>query len=207
MTINKLREGYRRFREDRFPEQEALYKELVEAGQSPSAMMISCCDSRVDPSIVLDAEPGSLFAVRNVANLVPPYTLDGAHHGTSAALEFAVLHLGVENIIVMGHAHCGGIRALYEDLDKGADFIIPWMQIVADARARVKEKAGDRPRNEQLAEMEREAVRVSLENLMTFPWIRARVEAGTLRLHGWYFDLATGELQELDRDTDNFRRF
>lgn len=205
MTINHLLEGYRRFRTGRYQDQKELYSELAEEGQSPSAMIISCCDSRVDPAIVLDADPGAVFAVRNVANLVPPACPDGAYHGTSAALEFAVLHLGVEHIIIMGHAQCGGIRALYEDLDKGADFIIPWMQIVSDARTRVRANAGTKSHDQQLRDMEEEAIRVSLKNLLSFPWIKKKVEAGTLQLHGWYFDLTDGIMSELDPETDSFR--
>ncbi len=204
MTIQHLLDGYRRFRSGSYREQKDLYTELAEEGQSPKAMIISCCDSRVDPALVLDADPGVVFAVRNVANLVPPACPDGSYHGTSAALEFAVLHLGVEHIIIMGHAQCGGIKALYEDLDKGADFIIPWMHIVADARTRVRETADGKPENEQLREMEQEAIRVSLANLLTFPWIKDRVDAGTLQLHGWYFDLGSGVMFDLDPKTNSF---
>lgn len=205
MTIDQLLEGYRRFRNGRYQEQKALYTELAEQGQSPKTMIISCCDSRVDPAIVLDADPGAVFAVRNVANLVPPARPDGAYHGTSAALEFAVLHLGVEHIVVMGHAQCGGVKALYEDLDKGADFIIPWMQIVKEARDRVRSSAADKPHAEQLREMEQEAIRVSLDNLLSFPWVKERVDAGTIQLHGWYFDINDGIVWALDQKTGSFR--
>jgi len=205
VTIDQLLEGYRRFRNGRYQEQKALYTELAEQGQSPKTMIISCCDSRVDPAIVLDADPGAVFAVRNVANLVPPARPDGAYHGTSAALEFAVLHLGVEHIVVMGHAQCGGVKALYEDLDKGADFIIPWMQIVKEARDRVRSSAADKPHAEQLREMEQEAIRVSLDNLLSFPWVKERVDAGTIQLHGWYFDINDGIVWALDQKTGSFR--
>ncbi|RMF11366.1 MAG: carbonic anhydrase [Alphaproteobacteria bacterium] len=203
--MDQLLEGYRRFRNGRYQEQKALYTELAEQGQSPKTMIISCCDSRVDPAIVLDADPGAVFAVRNVANLVPPARPDGAYHGTSAALEFAVLHLGVEHIVVMGHAQCGGVKALYEDLDKGADFIIPWMQIVKEARDRVRSSAADKPHAEQLREMEQEAIRVSLDNLLSFPWVKERVDAGTIQLHGWYFDINDGIVWALDQKTGSFR--
>ena len=125
MPLKKLIAGHKNFREGKYQEQKDLYRELVEKGQSPEVMIISCCDSRADPVIITEAEPGMVFSVRNVANLVPPCTPDGKYHGTSAALEFAVRHLKVKDIVVMGHAHCGGIKALYKgdfDHQENVDF-------------------------------------------------------------------------------------
>lgn len=167
-------------------------------------MVVACCDSRMDPATITDAGPGELFVARNVANLVPPFTPDGRHHGTSAALEFGVLGLGVDDIVVLGHAQCGGVRALLEGVHAHAstvDFIGTWMAIAADARERVlKEPGGDRQRR-----LEEEVVRLSLENLMTYPWIAERVQTGRLRLHGWHFGIARGELAVLDPASDTFR--
>jgi carbonic anhydrase len=204
MPVNRLLRGYRQFRENRYQEQKALYQHLADEGQSPAVMVISCCDSRVDPAIVLNADPGSVFTVRNVANLVPPARPDGDYHGTSAALEFAVRHLQVEHIIVMGHAQCGGVKALYEDLKTGTDFIIPWMNIVTEACSHVREHSAHKTHDEQLHDMEREAIRVSLKNLLTFPWIKERVEQDRLKLYGWYFDFETCNLSTLDQATGAF---
>lgn len=205
--LEDLIEGYRSYRLNWSATERELYRQLVEHGQSPKVMVIACCDSRVDPSIIMGAKPGAMFMVRNVANLVPPYAPDGAYHGTSAALEFGVAHLEVEHIIVLGHGHCGGISALYDDNGDTArsDFILPWMQIVAPARAHVQEHGAHLPPSQQRRMMEQEAIKVSIRNLLTFPWIRARVEQGALHLHGWYYALADGLLMALDPERGNFR--
>jgi carbonic anhydrase len=193
--MDRLIEGYRRFRETYWPEHRAVFEALA-AGQSPRAMVITCADSRVDPTLIFDAKPGEIFVVRNVANLVPPYAPDSDHHGTSAALEFAVRSLKVEHIIVLGHGQCGGIRALLQGGEQG-DFIGRWMEIAAEARARSLAAAGDAPGAAQHL-CERESIRVTLDNIMTFPWVAERVHAGSLELHGWHFDIETGNLERLD---------
>jgi carbonic anhydrase len=165
-------------------------------------MVIACSDSRVDPQMIFSAGPGELFVVRNVANLVPPYMPDAAFHGTSAAVEFAVRVLGVGRIVVMGHALCGGIRALIEGTpDQASDFIAGWIHI-AD-RARATALRCDTPDAAQEAG-EHEAIRISLENLMSFPWVADAVAAGTLRLRGAHFGVATGRLLLLDPATGGF---
>ncbi len=159
--------------------------------------MIACSDSRVDPSIIFDAEPGEIFMVRNVASLVPPCTLDERCHGTSAALEFGVLGLVVEHVVVLGHGHCGGIGALLRGADKGdtkSDFIGPWLSCASDVRDRVTREMPDASHAEKARALEYETVRQSIRNLMTFPWIDKRVRAGELSLHGWHFDIAKGSL-------------
>ncbi len=206
MGAQTLIEGYRRFRANRFADARALYERLAERGQKPSAMVVACCDSRVDPATITDAGPGELFVVRNVANLVPPFAPDGALHGTSAALEFGVRVLEVSDIVVLGHASCGGVRALLERSDEPrppADFIGAWMDIARSARERTLAQAPATESARQLC-CEREIVRLSLENLLTFPWIRARVDAGTLRLHGWHFGIATGELAGYEAASGEF---
>jgi carbonic anhydrase len=195
--MKRLIEGYRRFRETAYREHHVLYEALVSQGQAPRAMIIGCSDSRVDPAILFGTEPGEVFVVRNVANLVPPYAQSGNYHGTSAALEFAVRSLQVEHVIVLGHARCGGIAALLNDFaGLGSDFIRPWMQIAAPARERALEESQSAGGDAQRC-CEHEAIRVSLGNLAGFPWIAERVRSGRLQLHGWYFDLETGELLEL----------
>lgn len=196
--MNKLLEGYRRFREGDWPERRRLFESLADAGQNPRAMVLSCADSRVDPGMIFDAGPGELFVVRNVANLVPPYAPDDAYHGTSAALEFGVRVLEVEHILVMGHALCGGVRALLTGVPPEAgDFVAGWIRIAEPARKRAL--ACDDGTDPQLC-CERETVKLSLENLKTFPWIRDRVEAGRLTLIGAHFDIRSGVLSLLGPD-------
>jgi len=190
--IKKLIAGFRRFHSEHFETEDGLYQRLTREGQSPRTMVIACCDSRVDPAIITDCDPGDLFVVRNVANLVPPYETGGHYHGTSAALEFAVRVIGVRHVIVLGHARCGGIRSLINGLPGSGDigqFIRPWMAIAEEARS-----IHDRGGPERPGAAEQAAIRVSLRNLLSFPWIRDAVDRRLLALHGWYFDMDEGDL-------------
>jgi len=202
----RLIQGYRDFLAGRLPQEQSRFRELAEHGQSPEVMVIGCCDSRVSPEVIFDASPGELFVIRNVANLVPPYAPDGALHAMSAALEFAVLALKVKHIVVLGHARCGGVRAFVDGgvpLSPG-DFIGKWMEILAPAAASV----GPQPQHADLADyltrLEHVSAIRALDNLMTFPWLRARVEGKGLQLHAAYFDVATGLLSVLDPETKAF---
>lgn len=188
--------GYNRFRAESWPERRAVFERLAAQGQRPRTMVIACSDSRVDPAMIFDAGPGELFVVRNVANLVPPYLPDGNYHGTSAALEFGVCTLGVQDLIVMGHGLCGGVAALMADGEPSGDFVGPWIGLAQRARTRVL--ACDAP-DVQL-EGEYAVVRVSLENLATFPWIADRISDGRLNLHGAHFDVRSGVLATLRPD-------
>jgi len=199
--IRKLVDGFQRFRREHFHRENGLYQRLTREGQSPRIMVIACCDSRVDPAIITDCDPGDLFVVRNVANLVPPNESGGHYHGTSAALEFAVRGLGVQHIIILGHARCGGIQALLQDtigVGGSGQFIQPWMTIAARARDAVLQAGVDLLSDAAARRCEQEAIRVSLENLQSFPWIAERVRDGALYLHGWYFDIERGELLRYD---------
>ena len=192
--MDQLIEGYRRFRASLWQRERERFEALSRYGQRPRAMVITCSDSRVDPQMIFDARPGELFTVRNVANLVPPYAPDAAYHGTSAALEFGVRALGVAHLIVMGHALCGGIQALLEGLPAElGDFVGPWVAIAEPARRR----AICEPAEKRQEACEHEAIRLSLANLATFPWIREAVAAGRLNLHGCYFDIRSGVLKRL----------
>ncbi len=199
--MEKFIAGYRQFRETYFRDNKAFIEELMEKGQAPKALMIACSDSRIDPSLKFGVEPGELFIVRNVANLVPPFEPDGNAHGTSAALEFAVLALKVEHVIVMGHARCGGIRALMNE-PRAGDFVGAWMKTARPAR----EKALQTTSSPEAAQRccEHEAVKISLDNLLTFPWVKEAVDAGSLQTHGWYFDLETATLSILNKETGAF---
>lgn len=189
--LSWLIEGFGRFRQNHF--ESDLFRRLSKQGQKPKVLVLGCCDSRVDPVIILDCDPGDLFVIRNVANLVPPFENAGHYHGTSAALEFGVCGLGIEHIIVMGHAQCGGIRALMEGAPgDGQSFIKSWMKLAESAKERALAKTQEG--GDTAKECEKEAILASLANLMTFPWIKSRVEEGTLELHGWYFDIEEGTL-------------
>lgn len=206
-NIDELVDGFRRFHSVYYGQRPELVERLVKHGQAPKVMVVACSDSRVDPAIVTDCDPGDLFVVRNVANLVPPYEEGGGYHGTSAALEFAVRCLNVEHVIVMGHARCGGIRALLGDIrleDGAGQFITPWMSIAEQARREVSTTHAAGDAEARAAACERQAVRVSLANLMSFPFVREAVAAGRLQLHGWYFDLDRGELHGCDPAGDDF---
>ena len=200
-SVAKLTAGFKKFRDDGFPEMRATYEDLVDQGQSPKVALVACSDSRVDPALVLQADPGDLFVVRNVANLVPPYERDGQYHGTSAALEYAVEHLEVGHLIVLGHAHCGGIRSMFAKTGEGSEgnqFVLPWMSLVRSAYLRVQGTMPNASEDEKARVCEQSAVLVSLENLMTFPSIRERVSDGRLHLHGWYLDIRSCTLHIYD---------
>lgn len=202
-NIEDLIEGFRRFQAAHFGEQREVFERLAREGQSPRVMVVGCCDARVDPALVTDCDPGDLFVVRNVANLVPPCEAGGGYHGTSAALEFAVRVLKVEHVIVMGHARCGGIRALLGDIG-GGEFITPWMSIAEEARREVQAALPQASAEARAAACEQAAIRISLRNLMTFPFVRAAVAEGRLALHGWYFDLERGELLRCSSASSGF---
>jgi carbonic anhydrase len=200
-----LLDGYRTFTSQRLPTEQSRYRELSERGQSPAVMVIGCCDSRVSPEVIFDAGPGELFVVRNVANLVPVYQPDGGAHGVSAALEYAVNVLKVKHVVVLGHAQCGGIRAFIDKIEplSEGDFIGRWMQMFIKPGEKVEQR--DR---ETMADftvrIEKAAVFRSLENLMTFPFVRTLVERGDLQLHGAYFGVAEGSLFVLDQAAKEF---
>ncbi len=203
-NTDKLLAGFNRFKAHYFGQNSELYASMKQ-GQPAKTLMIACCDSRVDPAILTDCDPGDLFTVRNVANLIPPCEDDGFHHGTSSALEFAVLNLQVENIIIMGHSSCGGIKALWEsDEMYQTHFIHSWVSIADSAKSWVKSKLVHATTEEQIKACEQRAILESLANLMTFPFVKQQVEAGRLSLHGWYFDINAGDMLGYNRQTGAF---
>ena len=200
-------EGYRRFRDTGWSQQRERWDELNE-GQSPRVMVIACSDSRVDPTRIFDVSPGEIFVVRNVANLVPPMETGGKHHGVSAALEFAVTQIEVEEIVVMGHGACGGCSAAlsqrFKDMREGeGGFIAAWIDMLSPARDEVVAAHGEDGPDAHRA-MEEAAVKVSLANLRTFPCIQEREREGRIRLHGAYFAIADGLLHVMDPETERF---
>ena len=206
MFPERLTNGYRTFVEGRFARERSRYAMLAEAGQQPEILVVGCVDSRVSPEVIFDAAPGELLVVRNVANIVPPYQPDRAtQHGTSAALEFGVQALGVKHIVVLGHAHCGGIKFFAEEMAplSSGDFISQWMSQIAPAAAAL----GPHAKYDAEAyrkRLEFASVELSLGNLMTFPWVKSKVEQGKLELHGAYFGVAAGRLLVRDPASGRF---
>ena len=197
---DELLQRLRRFREDAFPRYRVQFKALVEDGQHPKTLFIGCSDSRMVPYMLTGTGPGELFMVRNVGALVPPCcgTPDGGHHGTAAAIEFAVLQLDVQRIIVCGHTHCGAIRALYEDLSPEAVNLKAWLDLARDAVLPVQSTP------EALRRTEQRAIALQLERLMEYPMVRRRVDAGVLTLHGWHYVIEDGEVNVFDFQTGAF---
>ena len=197
----RLIEGYRRFRKGGYKQAAELYRELGE-GQDPDIMIIACADSRADPALIFDAAPGEFFIIRNVAALVPPYDEDSnGLHGVSAAVEFAVEHLKVKTILVMGHAACGGVKASLSAADERpvGQFIAPWVEISAPAREKVLADKSIAPDQRQQA-LEWRTIEQSIVNLETFPFIQSAIKAGQLSLEGTWFSIADGVLYHRQSD-------
>lgn len=205
-AIAQLIAGFGRFRQQHFENHDSLYQQLVKQGQTPKILVVACCDSRVDPALVFECDPGDLFVIRNVANLVPPLEDHHGHHGTTAAIEYGVNVLGVKHIIVLGHAHCGGINALVRagGVCAQGSYIDDWMCLAESARAEVMEEMPEAALEEKERACEQRAILVSLNNLATFPWIQERVANGKLKLHGWYFDIEHGQLLGYDATARTF---
>jgi len=203
--ILKLVAGFKRFRDKYYVGDEPLAHKLA-SGQSPSTLIIGCSDSRVDPALISSSSPGELFIVRNVANLVPPHESSGTgRHGVSAAIEFAVVHLKVTNIVVLGHRQCGGIRALMSGQTRTKDsFIGAWMEIASNARENVLAKHAHEDFETQCKHCELEGVKVSIQNLKTFPFVKEAIETRELNILGIYFDLEQGTLLEYESQIDQF---
>jgi carbonic anhydrase len=200
--MKRLIEGYRAFKAGRWPEERAHYEELAHKGQSPEYLIIACSDSRADPATIFHARPGELFVIRNVAGIVPPFESDSGHRGTSAALAFAVLQLKIKNIVVLGHAQCGGVAAALDGkLAAGIPFLSAWIGLLAPA---LEHSAHLHDRAARHEAMERDCIRLSLENLMTFPFVAERVKAGKVVLDGARFGIADGKLEVLDKSSGNF---
>jgi carbonic anhydrase len=194
-TFNKILQGYKSFRQQYAMGDQSIMHSLSYHGQKPQIMVVACCDSRVDPALILQCDPGDLFVVRNVANIVPPYEIDDAHHGTSAALEFGLRFLNIGHLILLGHSQCGGIQALLNNESKQPnDFITNWVSLI-------KVKNNSTTENDDFA---KKALQHSCDNCMTFPWIKEKVEQELLYIHLWYFDIKTGQIFTYSDETKNF---
>ena len=202
-----LTDRFHRFKFRHFDQNRDHYEELANFGQSPDVMIVSCCDSRCDPETIFSAMPGELFVVRNVANLIPPYETGGKFHGVSAALEFAALNLRVKHIVIMGHSGCGGIKAALENtaaIQTEAMFISRWMSMLDECRMKVLASHQGSSRKQLHDAMERDAVKVSLANLRSFPFIQDLENKSKLSLYGAYFDIATGQLEVLNQQNGEY---
>ena len=209
MALERLLRGFRDFRTGYYREHLDLFEKLASEGQSPRILIVGCADARVDPGILTQTKPGDIFTIRNVAAMVPPaqYPPDNRHHGISSAVEFAVRGLGVEHIVVLGHALCGGIGALVDGRDSiyaDYDYMSTWMAIAQDVRDLAVERLAGRSRNEIARAVEQGAVLNSVSNLMSFRWIAERVEAGTLALHAWWFNMTEGQLYAFNPASASF---
>lgn len=183
-SIEKIIQGYLTFREKYATGDQSIMQQLAYHGQNPESMVIACCDSRVDPSLILQCDPGDLFIVRNVANIVPPYESDERHHGTSAALEFGICYLKIKHLIILGHSQCGGIQALLQSENlKQNDFITNWVSLIET-----------NPSKQDIDTFARQALFRSYENCLTFPWIKERIEKNLLAIHLWFFDIKEGKI-------------
>lgn len=197
--------GFRQFREKFYLGDDTTYNKLSSGGQGPKTLIIGCSDSRVDPAILSSAGPGELFVVRNIANLVPPYEHGGGSHGVSAAIEFAVVNLKVENVIILGHRQCGGIKALlYPKETQAGGFVQHWMKIAEPAKSRALRKAPIEDQDALWRHCELESIRTSIENLRSFPFVEEALQNRGLNVLGLYFDLETGEMLELNEKDGEF---
>lgn len=206
-AVDKLIAGHRRFKNGYYKQNKDKLRTLAEQGQSPKVAIVSCSDSRVEPATIFDCEPGDFFVIRNIANLVPPCESVDTFHGTSAALEYAVRHLEVESIIILGHTECGGIKSLIDSCPCSTPdtFISKWMQQLEDVRNEVLANP-DTTKKSAYHECEEKGILQSLNHLMSFPWIKERVECGKLYLHGWHYDLSDGSLYAKLKDSDDFEQ-
>lgn len=202
-----LADRFRRFKFRHFAPNQDHYEELATYGQNPDTMIISCCDSRVDPETIFNAMPGELFVMRNVANLVPPYETGGKFHGVSSAIEFAVMNLRIKHLIVMGHSGCGGIKAALDQhaaIETEAKFISRWMSMLSDARLSVLASHQMSTQAERVSALEFEGIKSSISNLRSFPFVRELEKKGRLDLCGAHFDISTGNLSVLNHTTGKF---
>lgn len=184
--LNRILKGYENFREKYVHGDTSIMQHLSQHGQKPEMMVVACCDSRVDPALILQCDPGDLFIVRNVANIVPPYEKDEMHHGTSAALEFGIKFLKVNHLVLLGHSQCGGIKALMNNAEPNQDdFITNWVSLVKT------DCINDHDHADDYAKL---ALKHSYKNCLTFPWIREKISTGELFVHLWFFDIKTGQI-------------
>ncbi|MFT7880092.1 MAG: carbonic anhydrase [Sulfurimonas sp.] len=204
--LKKFVKGHSAFQQVKFKQNEERFKHLVEKGQNPKALFIGCSDSRVMPDMITDAKPGDLFIIRNIGNFVAPYKPDEDYHSTASAIEYAVSILKVSDIIVCGHSHCGAIEALYTDLPQTAENLhtIKWLELGREAKKVASLAYKGKDRSEMLRYTEKISVVYQLENLLTYPGVKRRIEEGSLFLHAWHYDLESGTIEHYDDEKFEF---
>lgn len=205
--LKEFETGHHAFKKVRFKQNEERFKKLVSEGQSPKALFIGCSDSRVMPAMITDSKPGDLFIVRNIGNFVAPFNPDNDYHATASAIEYAVSILEISDIIVCGHSHCGAIGALYKDIEKNPENIhtIKWLELGAEAKKVAMFTHQNSPKEMMLRYTEKISVVYQLDNLLTYPAVKRRVEEGTLFLHGWHYDIEDGTMLYYDDETISFK--
>ena len=206
MSTDKLLDGYRAFKNSTYKEIKHVYEELAVSGQQPKVLVIGCSDSRVSPSVVLGAQPGDVFQARNIANIVPAYTTNPGPRSIGAVVEYAVKVLKVSDIVINGHARCGGVEALVNRAANlpETEYLKPWVEVAEPARALFPKNFDTLPPEEQRLEAELAVIHNSINNLMTYPWVKDGVNAGELRLHGWHFDFEKGVLRQYHAAIDQW---
>ncbi|MEA3384258.1 MAG: carbonic anhydrase [Campylobacterota bacterium] len=208
MHIDSLIKGNKKFKDVHFPKLEVKFDDLVENGQKPKILFIGCSDSRVVPDLIVDSKPGDMFILRNIGNFVPPYKNDNDFHGSTAAIEYAVSVLGVKDIIVCGHSHCGACASLYEDLSDEPDLVHvkKWLELGSKAKEYTLLATKDKTNKEQiLRTTEKISIKHQLENLLTYPAVLRKVNDGTLDIHGWYYKIEDGSIEAYDGEICDFR--
>lgn len=209
MNIDKLIKGNQKFKDIHFPKLEDKFDDLVDNGQQPKILFIGCSDSRVVPDLIVDSNPGDMFILRNIGNFVPPYRDDSDFHGSSAAIEYAVSVLAVQDIIVCGHSHCGACASLYKDLSCETDLIHvnKWLKLGQKAKEYTLLAIEDKDNKEKiLRTTEKISVKHQLENLLTYPAIVKKVNEGTLDIHGWYYKIEDGSIEYYDGESCGFKK-
>ncbi|MEQ1754818.1 MAG: carbonic anhydrase [Micropepsaceae bacterium] len=206
MSTDKLLDGYRTFKNSTYKEIKHVYEKLAVSGQQPKVLVIGCSDSRVSPSVVLGAQPGDVFQARNIANIVPAYTTNPGPRSIGAVVEYAVKVLKVSDIVINGHARCGGVEALVNRVANlpNTEYLKPWVEVAEPARALFPKNFDTLPPEDQRLQAELAVIHNSINNLMTYPWVKSGVSTGELRLHGWHFDFENGKLMRYDAAMDEW---
>lgn len=205
-NIKSIVLGHEKFKQSNFKQNEDRFKKLVDEGQNPKALFIGCSDSRVGPEIITGSKPGDLFIVRNIGNFVAPFKPDEEYHATASAIEYAVGVLGITDIIICGHSHCGAIESLYKKIPPTQDIIhtIKWLELGSDAKNFAVSQMPHASQNELIRFTEKASVLFQLENITTYPIVKKRLESGELFLHGWFYDMNSGTISYYDDEKYEF---
>ncbi len=205
--LQEFEKGHEAFQKVKFNHSKERFKKLVDEGQNPKALFIGCSDSRIMPAMITGSGPGDLFIVRNIGNFVAPYKPDADYHATASAIEYAVSILEVSDIIVCGHSHCGAIEALHKNIEATSENIhtVKWLELGKEAKKVALLVYGNKDKEAMLRYTEKISVVYQLDNLLTYPGVKKRVEEGTLYLHGWHYDMEDGDIEYYDDENYEFK--